>query len=130
MANTGDSFITILKRAHLEWGSFRHTNSRGTVYGEGYLQIPASEARRLNITNSNSVKNNNIYICSSSDGFLNNVQLKSTGAAKAGSLFAKQFSGNGNLKLIGDWFHHINAKIGDQVEIKWVTSTEILIRKI
>ena len=130
MANTGDSFITTLKKAHLKWGSYRHTNSRGIVYGEGYLQIPASVARRLNITNSNIATNNNIYICSSSDGFLNNVVLKATGATKAGSLFAKQFSGNGNLKLIGDWFHSINAEIGDQVEIKWVTPTEIIIRKI
>ena len=40
MPNTGDTFTTILKQAHLEWGSHRHTNSRGVVFGEGYLQIP------------------------------------------------------------------------------------------
>lgn len=31
MPNTGDSFITTLKQAHLEWGSYRHTNSKGIV---------------------------------------------------------------------------------------------------
>ena len=52
MPNTNDSFITTLKKAHLEWGTHRHTNTRGIVYGEGYLQIPISEARRLDIYNS------------------------------------------------------------------------------
>jgi hypothetical protein len=130
MAKSGDRFITTLKRAHLEWGSFRHTNSRGIIYGEGYLQIPAKEARRLNITNSNLVGGNNVYICSSKDGFLNNITLKSTGCNKAGDIYAKQFNGNGNLKLIGNWFSHINAKVGDQIEILWITSNKIQIRKL
>ncbi|MBC8883710.1 hypothetical protein H9X57_11080 [Flavobacterium piscinae] len=130
MAKSGDRFITTLKRAHLEWGSFRHTNSRGIIYGEGYLQIPAKEARRLNITNSNLVGGNNVYICSSTDGFLNNITLKSTGCNKAGDIYAKQFNGNGNLKLIGNWFSHINAKVGDQIEILWITSNKIQIRKL
>ena len=49
MPNTGDSFITTLKQAHLQWGSHRYTDSRGIVFGEGYLQIPAYIARNLNI---------------------------------------------------------------------------------
>lgn len=130
MATSGDRFITTLKRAHLEWGSFRHTNSRGIIYGEGYLQIPAKEARRLNITNSNLVGGNNVYICSSIDGYLNNITLKSTGCNKAGDIYAKQFNGNGNLKLIGNWFRHINARVGDQIEILWITSNKIQIRKL
>jgi hypothetical protein len=130
MPNTGDSFITILKHAHLEWGSFRHTNSRGIVYGEGYLQIPARESRRLNITNSNLVGGNNIYNCSSSDGFLANVLLKATGCNKAGNINAKQFHGKGNLQLLGHWFGHVNAQIGDRVEITWITPTNIIITKL
>jgi len=130
MPNTGDSFITILKKAHLEWGSFRHTNSRGIVYGEGYLQIPAKESRRLNINNSNLTGGNNIYNCSSQDGFLKNVQLKATGCNAAGNIFAKQFHGKGNLQLLGDWFGHVNANIGDSVEIKWISPTDIIIKKI
>lgn len=29
MPIAGDSFTTILKQAHLQWGNHRHTNSRG-----------------------------------------------------------------------------------------------------
>ena len=50
MPNTGDSFITTLLQAHLEWGEHRHNNSRGIVIGEGYLQIPAEFAYQFDIT--------------------------------------------------------------------------------
>jgi hypothetical protein len=130
MANTGDTFITTLKQTHLEWGSHRYTNSRGIVYGEGYLQIPAREARRINITNSNLINGNTVYTCDSNDGFLNNVLIKATGCCKAGDIFAKQFHGKGNLRLLGDWFNHISAVVGDQIEIKWLSPTKILITKL
>jgi len=129
MPNINDCFVTILKEAHLKWGSHRHTNSRGIIYGEGYLQIPASIARSLNITNSNS-SNNNIYSCSSMDKFLDNVQLKSTGCSRAGDKFAKQFHGKGNLRLLGGWFDYINAQIGDKVEIKFISSSKIFLTKL
>jgi hypothetical protein len=129
MPDTGNSFITTLKQAHLEWGNHRHKLSRGIVYGEGYLQIPAYIARNLNITNSNS-PNNNVYTCNSSDGFLSDVELKSTGCSHAGSIYAKQFHGLGNLKLLGDWFNHIGAQIGDQIQIDFISPTEILLTKI
>jgi uncharacterized membrane protein YeaQ/YmgE (transglycosylase-associated protein family) len=130
MPNTGDHFITILKQAHLEWGSHRHTDSRGTVYGEGYLHIPVAQARRLNITNNNAPGANNIYSCNSADGYLVNVILTATGGVIGGTIYAKNFHGKGNLKLLGDWFHHIGAMIGDQIEISWVSPTEISLRKI
>jgi hypothetical protein len=129
MPNTGDSFVTTLKKPHLEWGSHRHTLSRGIVYGEGYLQIPASVARNLKITNSNSRNSNNIYTVNTSDGFLSNVQFKSTGSSKGGDIYAKQFHGLGNLKLLGNWFAHINAQVGDKVQIDFKSPTEILLTK-
>lgn len=129
MPNTGDSFITTLKKAHLEWGSHRHTNTRNIVYGEGYLQIPASIARALDITNSNST-NNNIYICNSIDGFLSDVLLKSTGCSQAGNIYAKQFHGSGRLTLLGDWFRHIGAQVGDQIRIDFISPTEIQLTNI
>lgn len=130
MPNTGDSFITTLKKAHLEWGSHRHTSTRGTVYGEGYLQIPASIARNLYITNSNSPTDNNIYACSSNDGYLSNVQITSTGCSTAGSIYAKQFHGKGALKLFGTWFNQINAQIGDKIKIDFISPTQILLTKL
>jgi len=129
MPRNGDRFITTLKKAHLEWGSHRHTLTRGIVYGEGYLQIPSHIARSLNITNSNS-SNNNEYSCNTSDGFLSNVLLKSTGCSSGGSIYAKQFQGRKNLKLLGTWFNHINAQIRDEVQIDFISPTEILLTKI
>lgn len=123
-----DSFITTLKQAHLEWGSHRHTNSRGIIYGEGYLQIPISEARRINIYNSNQAGGNTTYICNSTDGYLNNVRVKASGCIRAGDVYAKQFHGRGNLTLFGDWFNHVNAVMGDRVEIRWTSPTEFTIR--
>lgn len=127
MPNTNDVFITTLKKAHLEWGSHRHTKTRGIVYGEGYLKIPTSEAKRLNINNINLRGANTTYVCNSSDGYLINVSLIASGSSKAGNIYAKQLHGLGNLKALGDWFNHVNAQVGDQVEIKWVSPTEILI---
>lgn len=130
MPNTNDSFITTLKKPHLEWGTHRYTNSRGAIYGEGYLQIPISEARRIGIHNGNLIGGNTIYNCNSTDGFLNNVTIKASGCSRAGDTFAKQFHGRGNLRLLGDWFNHVSAKIGDQVEIKWISPLDITIRLI
>ena len=130
MPSANDVFITTLKKAHLEWGSHRHTLTRDIIYGEGYLQIPAREARRLNINNSNLSGGNTIYLCNSSDGFLKNINLKASGSSNAGDIHAKQFHGRGNLKVLGDWFNHVQAQIGDQIEIKWVSPTEVLITKL
>ncbi|OAY86961.1 hypothetical protein AWM78_16200 [Bacillus subtilis subsp. subtilis] len=126
----GDTFTTTLKRAHLEWGSHRHTNTRGTVYGEGYLHIPRQEAMSLGIYNSNCSGANIIYTCNSADGFLQNASLKASGCSTAGDIYAKQFQGNGNLQLIGQWFRHVNAQVGDQVKITWISQTEIEIELI
>lgn len=130
MPQAGDYFITTLKRAHLEWGSYRHTNSRGIIYGEGYLQIPKSEAKRIGIYNSNNPNALNIFNCNSTDRYLQNVTLKASGSSSKGDIYAKQFQGNGNLSLLGDWFHHINAQVGDQVCITWTSPTDILLHII
>lgn len=130
MPISGDSFITTLQRAHLEWGSHRHTDSRGTVYGEGYLQVPRSIARQFGIYNSNQSGANIVYRCNSLDGFLRNVTLKASGSSTAGDVYAKQFQGNGNLQLLGDWFNHLNAQIGDRIKISWTSPTDIEIERI
>lgn len=133
MPITGDSFITTLQRPHLEWGSYRHTSSRGVIYGEGYLQIPINEARRIGIYNSHALGRpgvTNVYTCSSVDGFLRDIELKATGCIRAGYIYAKQFHGSGDLKLLGDWFNSVNAVENDMVEIRWLSPTHIEIEKI
>ena len=128
MPQTGDSFITTLKQAHLEWGEFRHTNSRGIRIGEGYLQIPSDDAYNFNITNHNSDIRSAEYDFSTSDGFIVNNKLLASGNQHKAE-FAKQFHGLGNLQLLGDWFISIDAQIGDQIEIKFISPTEILLTR-
>ena len=130
MPNKADKYITTLKKAHLEWGTHRYKPTRDRIYGEGYLQIPRAIAIDLCIYNSNKENSKNEYLCSSKDGFLDNITLKASGSMTQGDNYAKQFQGSGNLKALGDWFANIKAKEGDEVEIEWVSPTEILIDKL
>lgn len=132
MAVTGNSYIVEIKEAHLNWGTHRYTNSRGMVYGEGYIQIPKQYARSFNIYNKNYQNDDilgiNVFNCSSTDGFLNNIELKSCGSSYAGDIYAKQFQGNGCLQTIGAWYNHIGAQVGDHVEVTWTSPYDIVIR--
>lgn len=129
MPKTGDSFIVTLKPSHLGWGRYRHTNTRPIINGEGYLPIPAKYARAMNITNSNGI-GNTLYNCNSADGQLKDVTLLAQGASRAGYKHAKNFAGKGNLKLLGTWFASIGAQVGDRVEIKFTSPTDILLTKL
>lgn len=129
MPKAGDKFITVLKQAHLQWGSHRHTNSRGIVYGEGYLQIPADYAYSYNITNDKSIVRPQIYDFETADGFITNGKLKASGN-QSKEEYAKQFHGDGDLKLLGDWFHDIGAVEGDQIEILFINPNKILLTKL
>ena len=130
MPKEGDSYTVIIQRAHMEWGTHRHTNTRGVVFGEGYFQIPASVARDLDIYNSNNEDANNIYSCSSSDGHLNDASLKACGCSHAGDIHAKQFEGNGNLQTLGTWYDQIGAQEGDKITLTWTSPTNIIVKKI
>ncbi|MFD1602035.1 hypothetical protein ACFSJW_24100 [Flavobacterium artemisiae] len=126
MPNAGDKFVTTLKRAHLEWGNFRHTRTRKITYGEGYLQIPSIFAYNYNITNNKTIVRSPEYDFSTSDNFITNGKLLAAGNQYLPE-YAKQFQGSGSLKLLGSWFSHINAQIGDQIEIRFITATELLL---
>lgn len=134
MANAGNTFTITLKQAHLNWGTHRYTNTRGVVYGEGYIPIPTIYAQRYNIVNSNAtggsdILGQNIFNCTSVDGFFTG-QLKAQGNNAAGGNYAKQFSANDNLKALGSWFKHINAQVNDRIRVTWVSPTDITIEKI
>lgn len=134
MAKAGGTFTIILKQPHLNWGSYRYTNSRGVVYGEGYIPIPAKDAYRLGLLNSNGtngqdILGQNIFHCSSVDGHYNGY-LKAQGNQGGDYNYAKQFAGNDDLKAIGDWYYAVGANVGDRVKVTWISSTEIQIEKI
>lgn len=133
MAKCGDFYEITLKRPHLEWGSHRYTNSREIIYGEGYIPIPADIAYSYNIynqkgTNGQDIPGKNIYYCHSADGLYNGT-LRAQGN-QGDSRYAKQFSGDKNLKAIGYWFYQINAGIGDRIRVTWTSPTEIVIEKV
>lgn len=132
MAKRGDCYEVELIASHLGWGEYRHTNTRPTVQGEGYIKIPALKAKSFKIYNSNLQGDElgiNIFNCSSSDGLFR-AQLKAQGSSEAGNVYAKQFAQNGNLRGIGRWYKDIGADIGDYVSVKWVSDTDIEISLI
>ena len=53
--------------------------------------------------------------------------LKAQGSSTAGDIYAKQFSGSGDLQAVGNWYKAVNAKAGDIVRVKWVRPDEIVI---
>lgn len=127
MPHANASFIIELKKAHLGWGKYRHTQTRPLIEGEAYIPIPKTKARSLGIFNSNhggDSLGNNIFDCNSSDGIFSG-QIKASGCSEAGDIYAKQFQGNGDLKALGIWFEKINAEVGDRVKITWKTPTEV-----
>lgn len=130
MPNSGDTYVVEIKQAHLEWGTHRHTSTRNAIYGEGYIQIPAPEARNFGISNSRDPHNSAVYSCSSTDGYLNNEALLASGTNSGGENLAKQFQGHGNLQLIGNWYQHVNAQEGDFVRIFFTGSNSMLIEYI
>ena len=134
MAKKGDSYTVKLSKSHLEWGTHRYTNSRGKIYGEGYIHIPAKCAREFNLLNKNGTAGEdilgiNLFNCTSEDGLFQG-QLRAQGCNKKGEPHAKQFAGNKNLKALSTWFSEIDASIGDEIEVKFISETDVVIRKI
>lgn len=133
MANRGDYYTVVLKKAHLEWGTHRYTNSRGVVYGEGYIKIPSDVAYEYELLNVNGTGGTdefgkNLFYCVSDDGLYEGV-LRAQGN-QDDRRYAKQFSEDGDLKGIGQWYAAIGAEVGDRIKVTWTSPTEITIKKI
>ncbi len=130
MPKKDDTYTVTLQKAHIEWGTHRHTNTRELIYGEGYIQIPSEYATKFNIYMSNKENANIEYKCTSSDGTLTDVILKASGSQGQDNLYAKQFQGSGNLKTIGSWYSKIKAKVGDKIKVTFTSPTSIYVEKI
>ncbi len=134
MAVKGDSYQINLKESHLAWGIYRFTDSRNEISGEAYIPIPRYVAKKFNIFNSNytgglDILGQNIFKCVSMDRSFKGT-LKAQGCSEAGDIYAKQFSIKGDLKALGAWFNNIGAKVGDTIEIEWISNTDIILKKI
>ena len=129
MANKGNKFIVKLTESQLGWGEKRYTSSRDYRKGEAYLAIPGSNARELELYNSNHTNGEdilgvNIFNCVSTDGKFS-CQLKAQGNRAAGDEYAKQFSGNDNLHALGNWYSEIDAQVGDQIAVYFTSPYDI-----
>ncbi len=132
MPTTGNSYVATLKNTHFRWGLLRYTSSRPKITNEGFIPIPIKYAKLFNITNKNGLRlgQSNIYKFSTTDGFLKDMELKASGSSKRGDMYAKNLHGNGNLKLLGTWFVHIKAQVGMQINVEFISPTEILLTKL
>lgn len=129
MPNAGDHYIVELNNAHLMWGEYhpsRHSHTRNTVYGEGYIKIPAAKAYSFGIFNKNNPFGANVYYnCTSYDGYYSGRLLAQ--GNQSDPVYAKQFSEEGNLKGIGDWYDYVGAQAGDYVKVVFTSPTDMVI---
>ncbi|KOF56284.1 hypothetical protein AGR56_05375 [Clostridium sp. DMHC 10] len=133
MAMAGNTYTIQLRPSHLGWGDHRYTNTRNIIYGEGYISLPIPTARSFNIYNSNNPTTGwgyNLFHASSVDGFLNNMPLLAQGSETAGDIYAKQFSVQGNLRMIGTWYASQNATPNNSVRVTWTSPTDIFLEII
>lgn len=133
MAHAGNTYTSRLKPSHLGWGNYRYTNTRDIIYGEGYIPLPKPCAMAFDIFNSNHSTiglGYNLFCASSVDGFLNNVTLLAQGSSTSGDIYAKQFSVQGNLKIIGRWYASQHATTNNLVRVTWTSPTDILLEII
>ena len=131
MANTGDFYEVELKKTHIKWGTYRYTETRASIEGEGYIPIPKSYAEKYTLLNSKGthgedVYGKNLFNCVSADGLFHGV-LRAQGNTGAGEPFAKQFSGDHDLRAIGTWYSQVGAHEGTIIRVEWVTPKDIVI---
>lgn len=121
MPRAGDTFTVTLKPSHLGWGTYRYTNTRDPIYGEGYIKIPRQYAERFDIFNDNHPTANPRYRCAAVNGRYSGILL-AQGCSSAGDVYAKQFAEAGNLKGIGNWYRSVGAQVGGEVRVTFYFS--------
>ncbi len=125
MPNAGDSFTVELKEPHIGWGTERHTNTRARRQGEAYIKIPRSEATRLSIFNGNRPNANTLYEVRCVNGNPINGRLLAQGSEDHNDVYAKQFSVQGDLKQVGQWYTSVGAVPGGHVRITFTSETSL-----
>lgn len=129
MPQSGIFYIVEIMEAHIMWGEFhpsRHSHSRREIYGEGYIQIPSKIAYRYGIFNKNNPFGANVrYNCTSYDGYYSGCLLAQ--GNQHDPIYAKQFSQEGDLKAIGDWYDYVGATTGDYVKVVFTSPTDMKI---
>lgn len=127
IATARKSFIGEIKPSHIGWGTYRYTDARSSLYGEGYIKIPRDYARAFNIFNDNHPTTKPLYHCRAINGFFNETLL-AQGCNEAVDWYAKQFVEEGNLKGIRHCYHSVNAQVGGHVEMILTSHNSLTIR--
>ena len=52
--------------------------------------------------------------------------MKASGASQRGDSYAKNLSGQGNLRAFSDWFNQMNVTVGTKIKVEWTSPTDIL----
>lgn len=130
MPNKGNQFIVSLQSTHIGWGIHRYTDSRQPISGECYIPIPSSVAHQFGIFNSNytqgqDILGQNIFRAHSADGHFEGT-VKASGSSVAGDRYAKNLSGQGDLKAFNYWFNQMNVTVGTKIKVEWLSDSEVL----
>ena len=131
MPENGDYFEVTLRETHLRWGEYRSSDSRVRIAGEGFIPIPANDARRIGIYNSHNgegIGYNEFYAKSEDERYCG--VIKTSGNSSAGSIYAKNISGSGDLKAFHNWFRDANIHPGTRIRIEWTSTTEVTFKVI
>ncbi|WP_438835011.1 hypothetical protein [Streptococcus pluranimalium] len=67
----------------------------------------------------------NIFNARSADDFFRGT-VKSSGNNRAGDPFAKNLSGQGDLKAFNNWFNQMKVSPNTCIKIEWTIPTDIL----
>ncbi len=102
------SYYIQIKEVHIKWGELRNTSTRTKRKEESYIAIPASYAYMYKILKGV------VYQCEWDNG--QKCELKAAGSQTKRE-YAKQFQGNGSLRIVYDWYMFHQAKAGDYVVV-------------
>jgi len=129
MPKTGDRFDSYTYQNWGEYSPKRDSESRTEMLSEAYLAIPQKYAKKYDIYMSNKKGANTDYDAYDQNGNYICV-LKAQGNVGKGHVYAKQFSGSGNLKALEKWIKMYNISDSDTIEIKFLSSSELKLTKV
>ena len=122
-----NGYIVDVLDPHRDWGLYRNETNRDFIEGESYVKIPSECARRFNIVRGNQ------YTAFFENGHPS-MQIKAAGngPVRNGVQYAKQFEGigRGACKAFTPWYDSCDIQSGDYIEVRFLSSSEILFTKL
>lgn len=122
MPQAGDMYTVTIKPSHIDWGDYRQPTNRNFIEGESYVKIPSSKARQYGIVRGS------IYTAYFTNGHASlKIKVAGNGPFENGVQYGKQFEGigRGACKAFTPWYKSCNAKIGDEVQVEFISSSDI-----